>query len=119
MSSGNLFLTRKKAFDLREVTVNAATYTVKVGTSTNDFIVDRVVHVNVTPCTVTLPNGIYEGQRILVNCVDADIAGTQAVEPETPAAASDMAFTVVGNYASYEWVNSVAGWVALNSWEGA
>ena len=118
MSAGNLFLTRKKAFDLREVTVNAATYTVKVGTTANDFIVDRVVHVNVAPCTITLPNGTYEGQRVLVNCVDADIAGTIAVEPEIPEAASDMAFTVVGNYCSYEWVNATAGWIALASWEG-
>ena len=119
MSAGNYFLTRKKAFDLREVTINAATYTAKVGAPSDNFIEDRVIHVNVVPCTITIPDGTYEGQRILVNCVDTDIAGTQAIEPDTPAAASDLAFTVLGNYGTFEWVNSTAGWVTLASWEGA
>ena len=119
MSAGNYFLTRKKAFDLREVVINAATYTAKVGAPSDDFIEDRVIHVNVAPCTITIPNGRYEGQRILVNCVDTDIAGTIDVQPDTPATDTDLAFTVLGNYGTLEWVNSTAGWVALASWEGA
>ena len=72
MSGGNWFLTRKKAFDLRTITVTTSstvtTYTTKVGTPANDFIVDRVINVTTTAgndLALTLSNGIFEGQRIL------------------------------------------------------
>jgi len=119
MSAGNLFLTRKKAFDLREVNITSSatvtTYTAKVGTSASDFIVDRVINITTTTgCDfhVDIPAGTYEGQRILVNFVTEGNAETVTVDVVT---GTDFAMTDDGAYCSLEWVNSTAGWVALAS----
>ena len=119
MSGGNLFLTRKKAFDLREVDITSSAtntvYEAKVGTPTNDFIVDRVINITTTDGNdfeVDIPAGIYYGQRILINFVTDGNAETVTVDVST---GTDFAMTDVGAYCTLEWVNSTAGWVALAS----
>jgi len=59
MSKKNLFVTRKKAFDLRTKTITSATYTIRVGTVANDLVVDAVLNVATAPCAVALPDGVY------------------------------------------------------------
>lgn len=119
MSSGNLFLTRKKAFDLREYDITSSatvtTYTAKMGSAADDFVVDRVINVTTTSgndITIAVPAGRYEGQRILVNFVVEGNAETVTVNVST---GTDYAMTDDGAYCSLEWVNNTAGWVALAS----
>ena len=117
MSGGNWFLTRKKAFDLRTIAVNAATYTVKVGTPANDFIVDRVINVTSTSgvnMAITLPDGIFEGQRVLINFVSEANAETITVTPATANTTASYAMTAEGDYCSLEWMNATEGWAYLS-----
>ncbi len=123
MSAGNWFLTRKKGFDERTVALNSigpgtVAYTVRVGTSTNDFICDRVIdwthydaYGNVA---ITLPDGTYEGQRVLISYVAADTAGDNIViTPATALVTATYTLTAVGDYCSLEWTNATGGWVYL------
>ena len=121
MSGGNWFLTRKKAFDLRTITVTTSstvtTYTAKVGTPANDFIVDRVINVTTTAgndLALTLPNGIFEGQRILINLVVDGGTSTVTVTPATANTTATYALTTAGDYCSLEWMNATEGWAYLS-----
>lgn len=117
MSAGNLFLTRKKAFDLYERTVTASTATTKVGGSSDGFVEDRVVNVVTTSavnCTVTVTNGTYEGQRVLINFLTE---GSNETVTVTTTTGSDYSLTAAGDFCSLEWVNSTVGWTALASQE--
>ena len=121
MSAGNWFLTRKKGFDERTIDLSSAdrvTYTVRVGTSADDFICDRVInwtHVDASGnVAIILPNGIYEGQRVLINYVAVDTAGDDiVVTPATALVTATYTLTVVGDYCSLEWSNAIGGWVYL------
>ena len=71
MSAGNYFEVERKAFDLRTKALlsSLATYTVRVGGSGDNFIIDRVIVVDGTSgtaLTITLPDGKFYGQKILV-----------------------------------------------------
>ena len=120
MSAGNLFLTRKKAFDLRTISLTSSsavtTYTVKVGTTANDFIVDRVINVTTgAGCDlgIVIPDGVFEGQRLLINFV-VD-GGTYTVTvAASQGTGGDSTMVDAGMYMSLEWVNSTLGWVVLS-----
>jgi len=120
MSAFNWFNTRKRAFEQRThaITTSATvtTYTARVGSSnTNNFIVDRVINVTTAAgcdITVTLPDGIYEGQRILVNFVTDGGTSTVTVTATT-GSAGDSTMADAGMYMSLEWVNSTVGWIVL------
>jgi len=127
MSGGNWFLTRKKAFDLRTISLTSGAdtatvgptdaYTVKVGTPTNDFVVDRVINVTLTAgndLAITLPNGIFEGQRILINLVLDGGTSTATVTPATANTTATYALTTLGDYCSLEWMNATEGWAYLS-----
>ena len=110
MSVINLFETRRKGFTLRTVTLTAATYTVKTGRPADGYIQDRVVNATATPCIITLPNGVYEGQRVLIRCSDASITGVVAVNAATGDSAE---LNDVDEFISLEWVNATSGWQTL------
>jgi len=112
MSIINLFETRRKGVTLRSVTLTAATYTVKVGRPADGYIQDRVVNAVNTPCVITVPNGVYEGQRLLIRCSDASIVGIIDVNTTTGDNADLSANT---NFVSLEWVNATSGWQVLAS----
>ena len=115
MSAGNYFLTRKKGFDLRTITLtNVLTYTAKVGSSSENFIEDRVIKVvtiaDGNNLTLTIPAGTYAGQRMLLIW---DTLGHDETVTVTVSGAATVTFTGEDAYASLEWVNSTAGWVSL------
>ncbi len=110
MSVINLFETRRKGFTLRSVTLTAATYTVKVGRPADGYIQDRVVNATATPCVITVPNGVYEGQRLLIRCSDASIVGIVDVNTTT---GDDVDLNANDEFVSLEWVNATSGWQTL------
>ena len=112
MSASNLFLTRKKAFTLRTKDVTA-TYTVKVGGSSDNHIKDRVITITnpAEAFSISLPNGKYEGQQVLISLLENDESVTVSVVKTTPDATAGL--TDVGDYLSLEWVNSTVGWITL------
>lgn len=120
MSSTNLFETRRKAFVLRTFAISTSstvtTYTAKVGTVANNFVVDRVIDVTTTAnndITITVPDGQFEGQRLLINFTAEGSAETVTVAAST-GTGGDSTMTSAGQYMSLEWVNSTTGWVALS-----
>ena len=119
MSAGNLFLTRKKAFDMRTISLTSSatvtTYTVKVGTTANDFIVDRVINITTgegCDLGIVIPNGVFEGQRLLINFVVDGGTSTVTMAAST-GTGGDSTMVDAGMYMSLEWVNSTLGWVVL------
>ena len=113
MSAFNWFTTRERAFELRTKAVTT-TYTVTVGSVANNFIEDRVITVaNVaTSFTITVPNGQYPGQRVLISLVGNASAQTLTV---TCTVGTDYTLATAGMYVSLEWTNATTGWVALAS----
>lgn len=113
MSIENLFSTRKKAFDLREKAVTS-TYTVRVGGTPYNFITDRVITITnpAANFTITLPNGSYFGQEILISLLSNDEDVTVTIYKATPDASVTM--NTAGDYASFEYVNDTTGWILLH-----
>lgn len=114
MSAGNLFETRRKAFKLRTVDVTAD-YTVKLGGTSDNYVYDRVLNVDSSAeanIAITLGNGVYEGQRLLINFTVEGSAETITVTAET-GSGGDSTMDTAGQYMSLEWVNSTTGWVVL------
>ena len=123
MSSGNYFETRRKAFLQRTISIlgsDRVTYTAKVGSTSDGFIVDRVINVTIVDAngsiTITVPNGIYSGQRLLINYVAEDAVSADEVVVET-ATGTDYDLGEVGDYCTLEWIDSGAGWRPWNSVE--
>lgn len=112
MSASNYFKMRKEAFELRTKDV-IATYTVRVGGSTDNHIADRVITVTdpTAGFTITIPDGAYEGQELLITFLSDANGVTVVAYKSTPGAGINL--TAAGDFASLEWVNSEAGWVVL------
>ena len=114
MSAGNLFSTRKDAFDLREKAV-AAAYTVRVGGDDDNFQVDRVITITnpVADFAIALPAGVYFGQEVLISLLANTGGFTVTVNKAVPVGGS-VGLTDVGDYAALEYVNDTAGWILLH-----
>ena len=118
MSAGNWFETRRKAFKLRTKVLlsSVATYTARVGGASDDFIVDRVIRVDGTSGTalvITLPDGKYYGQRILVTLDVYAATSTVDVDVDTTAGTDSTQITGAGGYTILVWLGSTTGWVEV------
>ncbi|KKN10845.1 hypothetical protein LCGC14_1032500 [marine sediment metagenome] len=115
MSKGNWFETRRGAYDLRTVAVTA-NYTVRTGGSTYNFIEDRVLKVTTTSGTniaITLSDGTYSGQRILIIFDTEGNNETVTVTPDTAVTTANYSLSQENDYCSLEWIDSTIGWVFL------
>ena len=117
-SAGNWFETKRKAVGKRTVNITTSatvgTYTVRTGGTTYNFIEDNVINVTTTSTydlAVTVPNGTYAGQRLIVNYVTE---GDNASVTFTIAAGSATDLTASTGYTILEWTHaSTGGWVEL------
>ncbi len=118
MSAGNFFNTEQRAFNLRtKVLTNESTYTMKMGSASDDFIVDRVVEVVTTAAgnnlTITVPDGVYPGQRLLIIL---KTLGDDETVTVTTTSGDDVAMSAAGDFVSMEWIDStVSGWQTVHS----
>ena len=114
MSAGNLFATRQKAVTLRTKAVSA-TYTVRVGGTGYNHIKDRVITITdpIVAFRITIPDGVYSGQQVLITLISNASAVAVTAWKATPAAGLNL--QTAGDFASLEWINSVAGWIVLDS----
>lgn len=129
MSAGNQFEKRRKAFLERAIAIgwglNNAPYTVRVGTATDDFMVDRVINVSVEEewgsIAIYVPDGIYSGQRLLVNYIEIDIDMGETVDVTLTTAPETVTHPLVyqlgapGDYVTLEWIDSDTGWINWNN----
>ena len=117
MSAFNYFNTREKAFDMRTlVLTNEATYTVKVGSTSDNFQVDRVIEVVTTTggnnLVITVPDGEYPGQQLLMILKTLGHDETVTITTTT---GDDEAMSAAGDFVSMEWIDSaVSGWQTVH-----
>lgn len=117
MSVINLdFEENRNATERTVILTNKATYTVKVGTSANDLKADKVINVVTTAdgndLVITVPDGQYGGQRLLINLVTLGDNETVTITTTT---GDDGALTAAGDYIALEWTNSTSGWQTSHS----
>lgn len=118
MSGGNLFETRRKAFDLRTKDINA-TYTTRAGGSGDNFIEDRVITITdpAASFTLSVADGTYDGQELLIFLSSNATAVTVTLQEESgsPAENTVLAGTVedAGMYWMLMWANAITGWVSI------
>jgi len=119
-SAGNFFETERKAFDLRtkSLTTSATTitYTARVGGASDDFIVDRVIRVTTTAgnsMTITLPDGKFYGQRVLVIF---EVEGSnESVDVTATTGDSATQMTAAGGYSDLVYLGDTLGWAELSN----
>ena len=120
MSANNWFETERKAYDLRTKQLTTAsgviTYTARTGRPADNFIIDRVIRVTTTATfnmTITLPDGVYYGQKCLVIFEVEGSAETVDVTTTTGDNATQM--TAAGGYSDLMWMGDTLGWVELSN----
>lgn len=90
------------------------TYTAKTGRAADDFVIDRVIRV-ITGATfnlaVTVPNGVYYGQTLLVLFEVEGSAETVDVTTTTGDDATQM--TAAGGYWLGMWHGATIGWATI------
>ena len=121
-SAGNLFETLRKATDLRTKVLTTSTtnttYTARVGGASDNFITDKVIRVDGTSgsaMTITLPNGKFYGQTILVVLDVYAATSTVDVDVETYPGTDSTQITGAGGYTVLMWFGSVSGWVEIHN----
>ena len=121
-SAGNLFETLRKATDLRTKVLTTSTtnttYTARVGGASDNFITDKVIRVDGTSgsaMTITLPNGKFYGQTILVVLDVWAATSTVDVDVETYPGTDSTQITGAGGYTLLMWFGSVSGWVEIHN----
>lgn len=122
MSAGNWFETKRKAFKLRTkiltTSTSCTTYTARVGGASDNFIVDRVIRVDGTSGSamkITLPDGKYYGQRLLVVLDVYAATSTVDVDVDTADGVDSTQLGATGGYNVLEWVNATTGWVEVKT----
>ena len=120
MSAFNWFTTEAKALDLRTKLLTTAadniTYTARTGGEADNFIFDRVIRVNGTSgsaMTITVPDGIAYGQRLLV--ILEVYAATSTVDVSTTTGDDATQMTAAGGYSDLVWHGDTLGWVELSN----
>ena len=114
MSTGNFLFEEGRAYGLSEKAVDKAN-TVKVGSAANSFHADRVITVaslDDGAFTITLPDGIFRGQRFLAVITSAS---TLSANVTVTTGTNDYKLKYVRDYVSLEWIGSGdKGWIYLS-----
>ena len=118
MSAFNFLDTERKAFDLytKNFTTSSGkiTYTAKTGRAADNFVTDRVIRVttgSTYSLTITVPNGSYYGQQLLV-LFEVE-GGTETVDVATTVGDDATQMTAAGGYWIGIWCGSTIGWATL------
>ena len=101
---------------LLTTSASVITYTAKTGRAEDDFVIDRVIRVNGasgSAMTVTVPDGVYYGQRCLI--LLEVYAATSTLDVTTTTGDDATQITAAGGYWDGIWCGSTLGWATLNS----
>ena len=120
MSSFNWFQTEHKAFDMRTKHFTTAdgeiTYTARTGRAADNFQIDRVIRVTTASThslTITVPDGVYYGQQLLV--IFEVEGGTETITTTTTTGDDGTSLTAAGGYNMLMWHGSTLGWALIAS----
>ena len=90
------------------------TYTAKTGRAADDFVIDRVIRVTTGSTfnlTITLPDGVYYGQQLLV--IFEVEGGTETVKVDVDTGDDSSTLTAAGAWSIMQWAGSTIGWLEL------
>uniref|UniRef100_A0A6M3J018 Uncharacterized protein n=1 Tax=viral metagenome TaxID=1070528 RepID=A0A6M3J018_9ZZZZ len=90
------------------------TYTAKTGRDSDGFVIDRIIRVTTTSgnnMAITLPDGVYYGQTILVIFEVEANAETLDVTASTGDSATQM--TAAGGFHYAIWSGPTIGWTKI------
>ena len=118
-SSGNWFETKRKAYKLRTkvltTSATVTTYTAKTGRASDGFIVDRVIQVitvSGNDMTITLPNGVFAGQQLLVECT-TNGGTTDTIDVDVDKGDDSTQITGVSGWSILMWIDGTNGWIEM------
>jgi hypothetical protein len=119
MATGtNFFFHKRQAHDARTKALTTSdgniTYTAKTGRAADNFEVDRVIRVTTTATysmTITLPDGSYYGQEVLV--IFEVEASNETVDVSTTTGDDATQMTAAGGYSILQWHGSTLGWAQI------
>lgn len=92
------------------------TYTARTGRAEDNFIIDRVIRVDGTSgsaMVITLPDGVYYGQELLVVLEVYAATSTVDVDVDTVAGNDATRITGAGGYTILRWFGSTVGWLEI------
>ena len=119
-NAGNWFYSEKRAYDVgtKNFTTFSGniTYTAKTGRDTDALNFDRVIRVttgSTFSLTITVPDGVYYGQKLLVLCEVE--GGTETITTTTDTGDNGTSLTAAGGYNRFEWHGSTIGWALTDS----
>lgn len=95
------------------------TYTAKTGRAVDDFIIDRVIRVttgSTYDLTITLPNGVYHGQQLLV--IFEVEGGVDEIDVDVDTGDDSTTLTAAGGWTIMQWAGSTIGWLEKNAYAG-
>lgn len=90
------------------------TYTAKTGRAADDFVIDRVLRVttgSTFSLTITVPNGVYYGQQLLV--IFEVEGGTETIDTTVATGENITQLAAAGSWSVLHWLGSTAGWDEL------
>jgi len=119
MSANNWFVTEKRAHAQRTKQFTTSdgviTYTAKTGRNADSLNLDRVIRVttgSTYSLTITVPDGVYYGQRLLV-LFEVE-GGTETVDVSTTTGDDATQMTAAGGYWNGEWHGATIGWATIS-----
>ena len=119
-NAGNWFYSEKRAYDKSTKQFTTAsgtiTYTAKTGKDTDALNFDRVIRVTTASTfslTITVPDGVYYGQKLLV-LFEVE-GGTETITTNTTTGDNGTSLTAAGGYNRFEWHGDTIGWSLINS----
>lgn len=93
----------------------AITYTAKTGRAADDFVVDRVIRVTTASTynlDITVPDGVYYGQTLLVLF---EVEGSnENIDVATTTGDDATQMTAAGGYWLGMWMGSTIGWATIS-----
>jgi hypothetical protein len=94
------------------------TYTAKTGRggAADNFAIDRVIRVTTTSTyslTITVPNGVYYGQKLTI--LFETKGGTDTVTVNASTGDNGTTLTAAGGYNHFEWHGPTLGWCLTDS----
>ena len=92
------------------------TYTAKTGRPADDFVIDRVIRVTSAAdyaLIITLPNGVYHGQQLLV--IFEVLGDDETIDVDVDTGTDSTQLDAAGEWTIMQWSGGTIGWLELDT----
>ena len=87
------------------------TYTAKTGRAADDFVIDRVIRVTTGSAyslTISVPDGVYYGQKLLI--IFEVEGNAETIVTSVTSGENITTLSAAGSWSELVWLGSTAGW---------